>query len=145
MEDFYTDDFMGGYEKIMKDRNKGQVIHLTSNKNGHLSTNPSWNDGRYEKPQTAFCSDPSKLVKAKYGDGLVVNGLSYDYSDRFRQWDYKKSDKSWDEAKGENYTAAKHESYLCNYFGKDIELVHLIVGINQSNGYSYLVYGYRDK
>ena len=148
-ETIYTSHYFDGKIGIVKsaefrDSDVTQKIRIADSKQEHISTNPNWSDERYEKAQTAFCSEPDKLIKSKF-DGYVIEGLNYDYSDRLREWDSKKSDQAWKDAKGENYTAAKHESYLCNYLSKDIELVHLIAGINHSNGYPYLVYGYRDK
>jgi hypothetical protein len=35
--------------------------------------------------------------------------------------------------------------YLSLYYGKDVELRHVMGGVNVSNGYNYYVYGYRIK
>jgi hypothetical protein len=99
-----------------------------------LVDNPHYTDSRFDKEQTIY--------------GKAQKGLSYDYSDRLWQWDWDKAQNAWQSVKDANvnkHTQRGHEMYLSTYFDKPIELRHIIAGINRSNGYSYLVYGYRDK
>lgn len=42
-------------------------------------------------------------------------------------------------------TCAYYEIYLSEYYGKPIEIKHIIAGVNRSNGYPYLVFGYIEK
>lgn len=79
--------------------------------------------------------------------GAEEKGLSYDYSDRLQEWDYKKAEaarKAADE-KVKGFTPEWIQLYLSLYYGKDVELRHVMGGVNVSNGYNYYVYGYRIK
>lgn len=107
-----------------------------SNWNPHYS-NPYWNDAH-----TIFLLPGYKTV----GQYEMVDGLEYVYSDRLRQW-YKSEeyDKAWAGAKELHplRTAAFIQEYMRRLMGNPaIELVHILAGVNVSNGYSYQVYGY---
>lgn len=115
-----------------------------------LNTSPHYSDRIYRVNQTEFCLEPENLVE-RYGV-LVIDGLHYDYSDRLLEWDREKmlsaiehadavtGAKDWRAKK----TARYIQEYLRFYYGKPIQLVHVIAGVNRSNGYPYLVYGTRD-
>lgn len=79
--------------------------------------------------------------------GSRREGLNYVYSDRLSQWDYRKSEKSWEIASKEypQNSVAHRERYLSEYFGKPCTIEHVVVGVNVSNGYPYAVYGYTVK
>ncbi len=77
----------------------------------------------------------------------MVDGLEYVYSDRLRQW-YKSEehDKAWEGAKELHplCTAAFIQEYMRRLMSNPaIELVHILAGVNVSNGFSYHVYGYK--
>ena len=79
--------------------------------------------------------------------GQKQTGLQYEYSDRLWEWDYAKAEKASNIAK-ENYPvlcANQIEVYLSEYFGKPVEIVHIMAGHNLGNGYPYQVFGYREK
>lgn len=103
-------------------------------RNVQLETNPHYTDDRFSEPQTVF--------------GAEVKGLSYDYSDRLWQWDSKKAEAATEIAKQSGHvirSANWYQVYLSAYFGYEVELVHVVAGVNRSNGYPYAVFGYRQK
>lgn len=110
-----------------------------------LHTDPHYSD-------KVFCETDQSIFGRKED-----NILGYVYNDRL-QWDSKK----WKEACAAMSafaaekrqpggiqpwailrTAEAHEVLLTAYFGRPVELVHILAGINRSNWFSYLVYGYR--
>jgi hypothetical protein len=112
----------------------------TYNKTVKLHTNPHYTDNRFKEPQTIF----GKPAKSPYGH----SHLSYDYSDRLWEWDYDKAEASVEIANKSNVPKGSclwFEVYLSAYFGYQIELEHIIAGVNHSNGYPYCVYGYKRK
>ena len=79
--------------------------------------------------------------------GERVNGLSYDYSDRLRQWDFDKSTRAFDVAKKSGHPARSanyYSAYLSAYFGKQMECLHVLGCFNLATGYEVLVFGYRE-
>lgn len=82
--------------------------------------------------------------------GSATEECSWDYSDRLWQWDYeaaKNAGQIANDAIGSGCprgSALYFEKWLSAYFGKPIELVGLITGVNRATGYSYKVYGYRE-
>lgn len=117
-----------------------------------LNTCPHYTDSKYRVEQTEFCSEPEKLVR--HNDCLVIEGLHYDYSDRLFEWDRPKmkaayafantaldvADLDWQKKS----TARYIQEVLRFYHDKpELELVHVIAGVNRGNGYPYLVYGTR--
>lgn len=109
------------------------IYPTTFDKDKVLETNPSYADQRFKKDQTVF--------------GKKSKGLSYDYSDRLWEWDYAKAEAS---AKVATESGAKlrtcrwYEAYLSAYFGRPIEIGHIMAGVNVSNGYSYCIFGYKN-
>ena len=79
--------------------------------------------------------------------GEKVDGLSYDYSDRFSMWDYDKKGAACDFAnkQAKQCTAEWVELFLSYFFDKPIEIVHIMAGHNLSDGYPYQVFGYREQ
>ncbi len=104
----------------------------TSDRNAQLYVNPYYTDSRFREPQTIF--------------GEREDGLSYEYDDRIQQWDYQKHKDSWEVAKQDNAvrTANFYSAYLSAYHDRKIEVVHILAGVNLSNGYPYLVFGYKE-
>lgn len=110
----------------------------TLDKDKPLETTPHYTDTRFQKEQTIF----GKRPESPYGH----TGLHYDYSDRLWEWDYKKSKKAAKIAAESGATPKScrwYEVYLSAYFGKSIEIEHIIAGVNRSNGYPYCVFGYK--
>lgn len=73
--------------------------------------------------------------------------LHYDYSDRLWQWDYTKAQEATFVATESGATKNSPRwltVFLSYYYGRRVELVHVVKGVNVSNGYHYNVYGTRD-
>lgn len=112
-----------------------------------------YSDDRYKHAQTVF--------------GRRRDGLSYDYSDRFPQWDSEKWREGHDKAKemadrGEIVMGSvRYYEIVLSYFHNAVEMIsvdpadltkfrtnptvsieHVLIGFNWSNGFSYQVYGY---
>ena len=84
--------------------------------------------------------------KTVYGE--VSEGLSYNYSDRLITGDWDKSELSFEAAKASKYpidSCGYYEVFLSTYFDKPIEIGHIQTGCNLSNGFSYFIFGYKDK
>ena len=118
----------------------------TFHRGAMICTNPHYTD-------KVFMDNPDQSIF-----GQKEDDLEYAYNDRLQEWDYKK----WKEAVAamEAFAQEKaagcsiqpwaflpraeaHEVLLTAYFGRPVELVHILAGINRSNLFSYLVYGYR--
>ena len=115
------------------------AAQTTYDKDMPLNTNPHYTDRRFNTAQTVF-GKPSKSDRGH-------KDLSYDYSDRLWQWDYDKAKRAAEIANETDATpksARWYEAYLSAYFDKPIEIVHILAGVNVSNGYAYAVFGYRD-
>lgn len=127
----------------------GSVVH-TRNKETKLQDNPHYSNPDYSsgQMQTIFLAPQCKLEKDGGGYSWVrEDGIEYNYSDRLLQWDYNKHSEAHKIAKEKtsDKTALYYEYYLSAYFGKPIEILHILAGVNVSNGYSYLVFGYKEK
>jgi hypothetical protein len=102
--------------------------------NAKLEDCPHYSDHRYQGGQTQTIF------------GKEEKGIGYDYSDRLWQWDYDKAEqatKTANETGAKPHTARWYQEYLSAYFGRAIQLKHIIAGVNVSNGYPYLVFGYK--
>ncbi len=105
----------------------------TFDKDKPLETMPHYTDNRFRKEQTVF--------------GKECEGIGYDYSDRLWQWDYKKAEEAVEKANKSGAISKScrwYEAYLSAYFGKPIEIKHIIAGVNRSNGYPYCIFGYKE-
>ena len=75
--------------------------------------------------------------------GKARKGLFYNYSDRLQGESWRQG---WDLAKKQGLTPGTALFYECvlNHFHEsdDVNLEHVILGCNMSNGYDYLVFGY---
>ena len=94
---------------------------------------PHYSDRRFDREQTVF--------------GAGAEGLGYDYSDRLYQWDSDKQTRARAVAESSGAgkrTARFYQAYLSAYFGKEIALRHVLAGVNRSDGYPYLVFGYEE-
>lgn len=121
------DDFYSPISRISK-----YVFPNTFDKNKPLHTSPHYSDNRFNEPQTVF--------------GKEEKGIGYDYSDRLWQWDYEKSEQAVETAEKSGFPRHScnwYEAYLSAYFGKKVEIKHILAGVNVSNGYPYAVFGYR--
>lgn len=75
--------------------------------------------------------------------GVEKKGLFYNYSDRLvgDKWD-----EGWKKAKesGATEKTARFFEIVLNHFHdtEDVDLQHVVLGCNMSNGYCYLIFGY---
>lgn len=121
-----------------------QIVPIVSNKNTVIwSLWPHYSNSQFDTDQTTFLA-PGYRLEPDYIRS--VKGIAYDYSDRLWQWDWNKADqanKAAREQHEQTNTAAFCETFLRLYFDKpNLVVVHLISGVNRSNGYPYVVYGY---
>jgi hypothetical protein len=82
-----------------------------------------------------------------YGD--KEDDLFYAYDDRLYQWDYEKAKSSREEVlrdkKIKPHTCAFYEKWLSLYYSKPIDLRHILIGVNVSSGFQYMVFGFLEK
>lgn len=109
------------------------VFPTTFDKKAKLHTDPHYTDKRFKHEQTIF--------------GAAEDDLHYDYSDRIRDWHYDKTKESAKKASALEtpQTCAWYEVYLSACFDKEVEIKHIVAGVNRGNGYPYLVFGYKTK
>ncbi len=116
------------------------TIVVNSKRQRIANLNPHYTNERFRKPQTVF------LLRGRYPQDGYVPHAEYNYSDRIWQWDWDKCDKAREavNAKGlDGNTAAWHEAWLRIVLDDSkLNLVHILAGVNLSNGYPYHVYGY---
>lgn len=77
--------------------------------------------------------------------GSKKDDLEYVYSDRLWQWDYDKAQLAHKSNAEKPHTSEYYEKFLSLYYDCPIKLHHIIIGVNQSNGYQYMVYGFKRK
>lgn len=104
-----------------------------TNKDAHIKTFLHYSDADAHKERTVF--------------GEKKPGLHYNYSDRLSQWNYDGWRKACEQASNtegvKENTARWFETALRIYHDSDdLDLQHIILGCNMSNGYHYHVYGY---
>ncbi len=105
--------------------------------------NPHYSNSYWNNAHTIFLLPGYKTA----GHYEMVEGLEYAYSDRLREWyTSDQYEAAWAGAKElhPTRTAAFIQEYMRRLMDKPtIELVHILAGVNLSNGYSYHVYGYK--
>jgi len=127
------------FEETMDKLRASVQSFTTDNKHEPLTLHPHYSNRHFEKPRTVFGPESA--------DSSGHAGLNYNYSDRLQQWDYSKHSAAWQLANKSNATkdsAAFLEVYLTAYHGKPLEVVHVIAGVNHSNGYPWWCAGWRD-
>ena len=90
----------------------------------------NYNDPDFQKEKTVF-GERSKL--------------DYEYSDRLDLERARLASKTADQSGANPKTQRWYENYLSAYFGKPVELKHIIVGGNSKNGRYYQIFGFRFK
>lgn len=106
---------------------------------------PHYTNTRFNEAQTVWIADGYK-IKRGYGD--FVDGADYNYSDRIWQWNRSKADQVYKEidASLHRHSPAYIQEFLRRVFDNpNLVLVHVLAGVNLSNGYPYNVYGYITK
>lgn len=125
------------------------TVRVVSDKNeviAYRDLHPHYSDGRFSRSaQTVFVAQGHTTV-LQHGTEMV-DGAHYNYSDRlFEHFHGEQYDGAWEAAKSSGFqkdSAAYIEAFLRNLFkNEDIKLVHIVSGVNHSNGYPYQVYGY---
>lgn len=78
--------------------------------------------------------------------GRKDDSLSYVYDDRLQMWDYTKDQdaKVYAATVAKKSTARYYQEFLQHYYGKPVELKHIMAGCNVSNGFGYLVFGFKE-
>ncbi len=78
--------------------------------------------------------------------GEKAKDLTYDYSDSLMLSDYTKWENSVKQAEGKapKNSCSWYEAILSNYYDKSIVIEHILFGMDQHNGYSYQVFGYKE-
>lgn len=88
----------------------------------------------------------NKLIQVDFGED--VKGLNWEYDDRLWQRDYAKHEMAWKDSVDKELptrSANFYENYLSEYFGEKVKIVCIMAGVNRSNGYPYVVFGYTIK
>lgn len=69
------------------------------------------------------------------------------YSDRMNQWDYEKFKRALDIVGSgmDWFDPNKAEKFMSAYYGRAIEVAAMARGCNQSSGYPYFIFWFRDK
>lgn len=102
------------------------------NEDAILDTYTRWDSPQAKEERTIF--------------GGKEDDLFYNYSDRLAEWDYHK------DRRANEYAALVAQPKTAGYFramlsyfhdGAKVSLRHIIAGCNRSNGFPYLVYGYK--
>lgn len=84
--------------------------------------------------------------------GTKDDDLSYAYDDRLISWNYDAHKRGEQRAKNAvevlksiNYnTPAFYQEYLRGYYENEtLQLLHIVGGVNLSNGYSYMAFGWK--
>ena len=122
------------------DRMRVGVQSLTTyNKHESLTLHPHYSNRYFERPRTVFGPESESSSGHK--------GLNYNYSDRLQQWNHSKHSASWEVAnksRAAKDSAEFLEVYLTAYHGKPVEVVHVMAGVNHSNGCPWWCAGWRD-
>ena len=102
---------------------------------------PHYTQTRYNEAQTVWIADGYK----DSGRYHTIAGVDYVYSDRIWQWDWSKADAtrlSIDETL-DRCSPLYIQAFLRGFYDNpDIQLIHVMAGVNLGNGYPYQVYGY---
>jgi hypothetical protein len=78
--------------------------------------------------------------------GEKAKDLTYDYSDHLMLSNFTKWENSVKQAesKAPKNSCSWYEVILSNYYDKPITIEHILFGMDQSNGYVYQVFGYKE-
>lgn len=94
-----------------------------------LETTPHYTNPRFQEERTVY--------------GAAEHGLFYNYSDRLEDnRDKHNQAKEAANKSGATLKSARwYQAYLSVYYGYEVDLKHIVVGINKSNGWYYQVFG----
>jgi len=110
---------------------------------------PHYSDRRFfDKTHTIFLDTRFETIVTRYGV-QIVEGAHYVYSDRL--WENYGTERCLeafhqaDAVVGNKESARYLEEYLRKLYNQpDLELIHIVAGVNRSDGYSFRVFGYID-
>jgi hypothetical protein len=147
---YHPSDFRSAAFKPLKTMiQEGRDPKITRDRLTPLETTPHYTDRAYDDPDNKFGSierhhflAPGYTIKHN-GYCLAVSGASYEYSDRLQSWYSGTWRKAYNYALGVGNppkSAAFYEDFLSALTGNNVELVHIIVGID-TRGWYYQVFG----
>lgn len=124
------------------------AVHVVTNERkpvGGRLWSPHYSSTQFKgSAQTIYLRPGYQTKQGIAGD--IVEGCRYDYSDRIVGYFPKEErDEAWAKAKSkfEPKSAAFIQEYLRILYGNpNIVVVHILAGVNRSNGYPYRIYGY---
>ena len=106
-------------------------------------TNPQFKNSA----RTVYADSSCRVKSGEFGTEFVDEASAYAYSDRILQWWPEREEgarKAAEESGLQQGSAARLEVYLRHMFDDPkLELLHILTGVNLSDGYPYRVYGYR--
>lgn len=98
------------------------------------NTDPHYSDTRWNRPQTIYGSNEG-VTQYNYSDrlgGMPRHSLAWEKATQDHPTDHPTE-----------RTAAFYEAYLRHLWeDESIQLLHIMAGVNLSNGFSYLIWGY---
>ncbi len=109
------------------------VVRSNLHKHSHIETYLSYND-----PDTSERTVFGVPADSPYGH----KNLLYVYDDRLDCTKWRSSLEAANCVYSEPNTARFYEIGLSLYYGKPVNLQHIILGVNRSNGFSYLIFGF---
>ncbi len=143
---------LSGHERVLSG-NDGVRRHgvsgdnlLCTGRHDTLKLHPHYSDARFKCSQSVYCVPErcGELQNAHATFGLL--GLTYNYNDRLKQWDYDKWCAALDAASRQKKdTAAWLSALLSCYHGKKCIVEHVIAGVNHSNGFPWWAAGWREE
>lgn len=95
-------------------------------------------------PMNTFLHYTAEDLRERTVFGARKEGLFYNYNDRLTSEEWSKGLELAAKTKGVEIKSARFYEIALNHFHKtdNVNLQHVILGCNRSNGYSYLVFGY---
>lgn len=115
----------------------GKTLQLLSSDLYPHYSNPKFSRGQ---TKTVWIANNYAINKMSYDN--TVDGCNYIYSDRLSYDDRKRGIEVANLSGYTKHTAYWHELFLRETLNnQNIELIHIVSGVNVSNGYPYLIYG----
>lgn len=122
---------------------RGNNVHFDNT--GMASLQKDWRyattDKNEEFPTFLHYNEPDISERTVFG--AAKDGLFYNYSDRLGGDKWHEGLRLAKEQGKKPKTAAYFEVALNHFHSStDVDLQHVILGVNRSNGFSYLIFGY---
>lgn len=123
-----------------------------SNLNGLRVHLPTLTDKECELDTFAHYSNPSfadgqtETIFGSLEEARKHKGVFYVYSDRLLEWDFNKYNSAFNAADANTeltkFSCAYYECVLSHYEGQRVAIHHILKGVNVSNGFPYLIFGF---